>query len=216
MADLTYLMDGRLYVNLTSRCALRCRFCFKWQKRPDFFGHELLMAKADEPTVDEVDAAIAAGPAHRELVFCGLGEPLERIDDVVEIATRYKARGGGKVRVNTSGVQARVPDDSQLARLAACIDGLAISLNAPDAETYTEVCEPAHGRGFSDVLQFVERSKRLFGVVVVTAVEYPGVDLAACRRLAARMGVSFGVRPYSAPGGDAAAERPPPVKLEGR
>lgn len=219
MADTTslvYLMDERLYVNLTSRCALRCQFCFKFQERPDFFGHDLLMATAHEPAVDEVDAAIAAGPAHRELVFCGLGEPLERLDDVVELATRYKMRGGGKVRVNTSGVPMRPPDDGELARLAACVDGLAISLNAPDATTYRSLCNPTRGRGFADILQFIERSKRLFGVVVVTAVDYPGVDLAACRRLATDMGVSFGVRPYSAPGDDAAAQRPPPVKLQGR
>lgn len=65
-ATAVYLMDGRLYVNLTSRCGLRCRFCFKWQERQDFFGHRLLMAREAAPPVDEVDRLILSAPDHTE------------------------------------------------------------------------------------------------------------------------------------------------------
>lgn len=204
-----YLLEDRLYVNLTSRCALRCRFCFKFQERPDFFGHRLVMTRDAEPSVDAVDAAIAAAPEHRELVFCGLGEPLERFDDVVELAARYKLRGGGPVRVNTCGVQVRPPSNEALARLAGCVDSLAISLNAPDRDAYETLCRPVRGGAYEDLSSFIERSKRVFATVILTAVDYPGVDIDACRRLASELGVPFGVRPYSDPRDNAAGGRPP-------
>lgn len=212
VAESVYQLDEKLYVNVTSRCLLHCRFCFKWQARPDFFGHQLLMSREAEPSLEELDRAIRDAPAHSELVFCGLGEPLERFEDVLELAARYKRRLGGRVRVNTSGVMTRPPDEAALARLASCVDCLAISLNAPDEVSYRELCRPARTGAYAELHAFITLAKRLFGTVLLTVVPYPGVDIDACRTVARDHGLPLGLRPYSAPDDEPGACRPPAVQ----
>ena len=204
-----YVLDGRLYVNLTSRCPLRCRFCFKFQDRPDFYGHPLLLREEDEPDVRAVEREIQAAPPHQELVFCGLGEPLERFPAVELLARRYKQSDGGPVRVNTCGQYLAHGDEASLVRLARWVDCLAISLNAPDAATYDALCRPSRPGAFDRLLAFVRVARDAFSTVLLTAVSYPGVDLKACRALAHQLGLPLGVRPYEAAEDGRTAVRPP-------
>lgn len=208
-----YMLDERLYVNLTSRCPLRCRFCFKFQDRPDFFGHELLMREEDEPDMRRVEREIRAAPPHRELVFCGLGEPLERLPAVEWLSRRYKQRGGGRVRVNTCGLYLTHGDEAHLLKLARWVDCLAISLNAPDAAAYEAVCRPKDPRAFDTLLEFVGIARESFPSVLLTAVSYPGVDLDACRALAHKLGLPLGVRPYVPSASEPGATRPPVTQV---
>lgn len=213
VAESVYRLDDRLYVNVTSRCALRCRFCFKWQDRPDFFGHHLLMSSEAEPSLEALDRAIRDAPPHSELVFCGLGEPLERFADVAELAARYRLRGGGRVRVNTCGVMTPPPVDAALRYLAAHVDCLAVSLNAPDRTGYDALCRPARPDAHPELMSFIERSRNIFSTVLLTAVAYPGADLEGCRRVAAELRLPFGLRPFSSPEPCGQATRPAPVRL---
>jgi TatD DNase family protein len=201
--ELVYRLRDRLYVNLTSRCDLRCRFCFKYQPREDFHGHALVMPASSEPTVDEVDERIASQPPFRELVFCGLGEPLKRLPAVQELARRHRRRGGSPVRVNTSGTYLLEGTVDELEGLARWVDTVSISLNAPTRSAFNALCRPYRPReAFASVVSFLEVAPRLFRHVVATAVAVPGVDLAACRDLAAAHDVPFAIRAYES------AERP--------
>lgn len=215
-AEVVYrLHDGRAYVNLTSRCPLRCRFCFKWQDRPDFFGHPLAITRDAEPDVEVVDRAIRGAPPHSELVFCGLGEPLERFAAVLELAKRYRLRDGGRVRVNTCGAVTPTPTEAALHELSLYVDSLCVSLNAPDRQCYDALCRPLHPGAHEALLLFIERARRHFSMLLLTAVPYPGVDIESCRRFAHELGLPFGVRPYSVPEDEEWTTRPPPTEGAG-
>ena len=57
--------------------------------------------------------------------------------------------------------------------------------------------QPEHGpEAFDALLAFVREAKAALPEVVVTAIDMPGVDIPACQRLAAELGVALRVRKY--------------------
>lgn len=205
--EYVYRLEGKLYVNLTSRCRLNCEFCFKFGFGPLFYGHRLLMTRAQEPTVAQVVEAIEEAGSSDELVYCGLGEPLERIDVATEVAKRV--RGMFKtIRLNTSGqydlpgpadpTGARFVEElARLQRLAATVDSVFVSLNAHDAVTYNKICQPKDPVGaFDRVLTFIRSARGLFPSVHATVVDTAQIDLEKCRALCLDLGVPLLVRPH--------------------
>ena len=83
---IVYQVKKALYVNLTNRCPCACRFCLR-QNAPGVYGSQSLWLER-EPTVQEVISALVQWDLDRypEVVFCGYGEPTERLDDLLEIA----------------------------------------------------------------------------------------------------------------------------------
>ena len=64
------------------------------------------------------------------------------------------------------------------------------SLNAADPETYQQLCRPCYGSdAWHAVVQFVQACVNVGLDTRVSVVEWPGMDLAACERLAGRLGV---------------------------
>ncbi|MBM4396314.1 MAG: YchF/TatD family DNA exonuclease [Deltaproteobacteria bacterium] len=202
---LAYVIRDSLYVNMTNRCTLRCTFCGKHRRArgpgSDYTvkGHDLRVGR--DPPVEAIVAAIEAeDPGRRsEVVFCGYGEPLLRLDDVRAIAGGLKAgRPGVRIRVNTDGLASLVHGRDVPAELAGLVDVVSVSLNAPDAATYARICPSRHGEAaFHAVCDFLRRAREVLPEVWATAVALPGLDVEACRRLAeATLGVRFRARPY--------------------
>lgn len=189
-----YRIRNSLYLNITNRCTNACTFC---AKRSDYHvkGHNLRLP--GEPGVAEVLAEIGDPTACDEVVFCGFGEPLLRLEEVKEIARAVKAKGG-RVRVNTDGLGNLVHGRNILPELAGLVDALSVSLNAPDARTYARICPNRYGEAsFPAILEFLREAPRHVPSVVATAVALPGLPHDAVRRLAESMpGVSFRLRPY--------------------
>ncbi|MDP8222002.1 MAG: YchF/TatD family DNA exonuclease [Candidatus Lernaella stagnicola] len=187
--------SGAKYVNLTSRCSNCCVFCIK---QPDFTlgEHYLYLDPDDEPTVQEVLAAVGDPSAYPEIVFCGEGEPTVRWDDMIAIAKELKKRGARRVRLNTNG-QAELIHGRALAReMKGAIDAVSVSLNAPDAAEYQRLCRSEFGeQAFAAVTDFIGQAKRYVPEVIATAVTQSGVDIEATRRFAETMlGVAFRAR----------------------
>ncbi len=193
---LVYPIRDALYINMTNRCTLRCTFCRKFQ---DWVvkGHNLRLP--EDPSVEAIRAALEAEGVERyaEVVFCGYGEPLRRIDAVIELARGLKERGL-KVRINTDGLANRVHGRDVLPELAGLVDAISISLNAPDAATYARICLSQFGESaYDDVCAFIRRARDFIPDVTATVVELPGMDIEACRRKAEdELGVRFRPRPY--------------------
>ncbi|OQY18149.1 MAG: radical SAM protein, partial [Desulfobacteraceae bacterium 4572_35.1] len=126
---IAYLIRNSLYLNITNRCSNHCTFCAKLR---DFNvkGHHLKLDH--EPDFTEVIAAIGDPSQYDEVVFCGYGEPLLRLELVKEIAAWLKQRQV-KVRINTDGQANLVYDRDITPELSGLIDEISISLNAPDA-----------------------------------------------------------------------------------
>jgi TatD DNase family protein len=193
-ATIAYKIRDSLYLNITNRCSNRCTFCPKFD---DFVvkGHELKLSH--EPSAAEVLAAVDDAAGFSEVVFCGYGEPLIRLDLVKEVAAELKRRDL-QVRINTDGQANLVHHRNILPELAGLVDVVSVSLNAADPETYQRLCNTPFGAaGFQGVCDFLVEAKRHIPQVVASAVTVPDLDVAKVRELAERLGVEFREREYA-------------------
>ena len=189
-----YKIRNSLYLNITNRCSNRCTFCPKFDELT-VKGHELKLSH--EPELAEVMAAVDAASDFDEVVFCGYGEPLIRLDLVLQVAAQLKGRGL-RVRINTDGQANLVHGRNILPELAGLVDALSVSLNAADPQTYARLCNTPFGEaGFPGVCDFLREAKRFVPEVVASAVALPGLDLEPIRALARELGVEFREREYA-------------------
>jgi len=193
-ARIAYRIRNSLYLNITNRCSNRCSFCAKFD---DFTvkGHYLLLDH--EPDFTEVMSAIGNPAGFDEVVFCGYGEPLLRLDLITEVSAALKQQGV-RIRINTDGQANLVHGRNILPELAGLVDCLSVSLNATDPESYARLCNTPFGAaGFPGVCAFLSEAKKHIPLVVATAVTVPGLDVAAVQRLAESLGVEFRAREYA-------------------
>jgi TatD DNase family protein len=191
---IAYKIRNSLYLNITNRCSNRCTFCAKFN---DFTvkGHNLLLNS--EPSFEEVMAAIGQPEGIDEIVFCGYGEPLIRLDLVKQVASELKQRGYN-IRINTDGQANLVYKRNILPELAGMVDSISVSLNAPDAATYIRLCNTPFGEaGFLGVCDFIKEASAHIPQVIASAVTVPGVDIEACQVVAESLGAEFRAREYS-------------------
>jgi TatD DNase family protein len=193
--QIAYKIRDSLYLNITNRCTNACIFC---AKRRDFHVKGHLLRLSDEPSVPEILSHIEDPTKYDEIVFCGFGEPLLRLDVVKEISRQLKQRGV-KVRINTDGLANMVYGCNILPELAGLVDIVSVSLNAPDASSYARICPNRFGEAsFTALLDFLRDAPKYIPSVVATAVTLPGLDIDAVRRLAESIpGVSFRGRSYN-------------------
>jgi len=191
---IAYQIRDSLYLNITNRCTNRCIFCAKFHGSV-VKGHEL---KLDyEPSFDEIIRAIGDPTRYAEVVFCGYGEPLLRLELIKELATWLKQQGV-RVRINSDGQANLVYDRNILPELAGLVDAISISLNAADAESYQRICQSSFGPdGYKAVKDFLRQAGKYIPEVTATAVTYPGIDITACEQMARKLGVAFRAREYN-------------------
>jgi len=188
--EIAYKIRDSLYLNLTNRCTNSCSFCVRFHK--DYVkGHNLRLH--DEPTEEELKDAIGDPSRYREIVFCGYGEPLLRLDTVKSLAKWIKGKGG-HVRVNTNGHGNLIHGRNILTDLRGIVDALSVSLDAQDEETYQRICAPTYTNAFREVVSFIREARTHIPSVQATVVEMEGVDIEKCRQLAGALGVPLRVR----------------------
>lgn len=192
-----YWLGNNLYLNITNKCSNRCIFCFRnFKNGVGDFVLKLEREPSAEQVITELKEAMGR-KAWKEIVFCGFGEPLERLDCLVEVAKWIRQSYGKPVvlRVNTNGhgYVLNAGRDVAAELKAAGVDKVSVSLNAQDEETYNEVCKPEFAGAYAAVLEFIEKAKGKLDVEV-TAVTTPEVDLHKVEDLAKRMGVKFRLR----------------------
>jgi len=191
---IAYELGEALYLNITNRCTNDCDFCIR-RTADGIGGHRLWLD--EEPGPEEVLRAVGDPTGYEEVVFCGYGEPLLRLDVVVEVSRAIKERGG-RVRVDTNGHANLVYGRNVVPDFARYVDEVSVSLNAQDAATYEKICHTVYGRrAFSAVLEFARECVRRVGPVTLTVVEWEGVDVDACEEIARRIGARLRVRKYS-------------------
>lgn len=196
---IAYPIRNSLYLNITNRCTNYCTFCAKF-KSYTVKGHYLRLK--DEPTFAEVIAAIGPDPEEKydEIVFCGFGEPLIRLDLVRQVGMHLKRRGC-KIRIDTDGLANLVHKRNVLSELMF-VDVISVSMNAPDSETYQKLIKTPFGdQAFPAILYFLKEAKKFIPKVIASVVAVPGLDIEACRKLAEEdIGVAFRVREYDSVG----------------
>ncbi len=194
--EITYQIRDSLYLNITNRCTNRCAFCVKFSS--DFVkGHRLRLSH--EPSAEELKKEIGDPRAFREIVFCGYGEPLQRLDVVKQIAKWVKDHGG-RVRINTNGHANLIHKRNIIPELKDLVDSISISLDAQDTETYNRICKPSFPEAYAEVLRFIHDVKEVVPDVQVTVVKLPDVDLKKCEAIAKELGVRLRVREFNVVG----------------
>ena len=198
---ITYPYKSGLYVNLTNRCPCACVFCLR-QYAESVTGQGSLWLER-EPTLEEVVAAIDSRNLEdcAELVFCGYGEPTERLDVLLATAAHVKAKKPDmKVRINTNGLSDLIHGEPTAQRLKGLVDVVSISLNSPDPEEYQRLCRPKFGlKSWQAMLDFAKDCRMYVPDVVMTIVGSPVTTpetQAKCRALAEGLGVRLRIRPY--------------------
>ena len=194
---LTYVVETGLYVNITNKCSNRCDFCIR-NNADGAYGSDSLWLER-EPTVDEVlDSVFSRNLAgFSEIVFCGYGEPSERLSDVRLIAEKIKAVCPDmKIRINTNG-QSDLISGFDTAPLYDVFDEVSISLNSSDAEGYQRICHSVYGvRAFDAILEFASNVKKYAGRVKFSVVReaLTESELCRCKKIADDCGVQLRIR----------------------
>lgn len=187
---IAYKIRDNLYLNITNNCTNECSFCVRFHT--DYVkGHNLRLK--NEPAERDLIKAISNPSDYKEIVFCGYGEPLLRLDVVKKVALWIK-ENKGFVRINTNGQGNLIHKRNILPELKGLVDSISISLNAQDEETYNRLCMPAFKGAYKEIINFIREAKKYIPKVQITVIDLEGVDIERCRGIAEELGVSFKVR----------------------
>ena len=199
MMTITYPVKKGIYVNMTNRCPCACTFCLR-QNGDSIYGSDPLWLDR-EPTVQEVCKSLDAWDLSQydEVVFCGYGEPTERLDDLLQVAAYLKAKGDIPIRINTNGLADLIHGESTAHRLERLIDTVSVSLNATNEEEYFRIVRPKFGIGsYKAMLAFTQACTQYVPHVVMTVVDVvtSPEEQERCRAICASIGATLRVRPF--------------------
>ena len=199
MMTLTYEGRNAIYVNMTNRCPCACTFCLR-QNKDHVFGADSLWLDR-EPTVSEVTCSIDTWDLSKydEIVFCGYGEPTERLDDLLAVAAHIKATSNKKIRINTNGLSDLINGEKTAHKLKGLIDSVSISLNATNKEDYQKLVRSKFGiDSFRAMLDFAKDCVSYVPEVIMTVVDVvtSKEEQEQSRRICDSIGATLRIRPY--------------------
>lgn len=198
---IVYWRNQSIYLNITNRCTNNCLFCVR-KYQTGVFGFNLQLEK--EPTKEEILNAINQInlEGFNEIVFTGFGEPLVRLNLVLELIKELKKQHPQKnIRIDTNGLvgiyfpKRNVAEELKEARL----DAISISLNAENSEIYDKICRPTTGsNSYQKLVDFITSCKDKFETKL-TVVDIPQIDITICSKFAEKLNLPLKIRQYSGP-----------------
>lgn len=199
MMTITYPVNKGLYINMTNRCPCNCTFCLRYNADGVYGSDSLWLDR--EPTVQEVCDSVDTWDLTQfeEVVFCGYGEPTERLEDLLLVAKYIKDKQDIKIRINTNGLADLIWQKQTASQLKGLIDTVSISLNTPNKEDYLKVVRPKFGVGSYDaMLNFAKDCTAYVPNVVMTVVDVvtSKEEQEQCRRICENIGARLRVRPF--------------------
>ena len=199
MMTITYEGRNSLYVNMTNRCPCACTFCLRHNKDHVFKADSLWLDR--EPTVKEVCDSLDTWDLSKydAVVFCGYGEPTERLDDLLEVAAYIKSKGDVKTRINTNGLSDLINGAKTAHRLQGLIDSVSISLNATNKEDYLSLVRPRFGtKSYEAMLNFTKDCTEYVPEVVMTVVDVVTTkeEQELSRKICESVGATLRIQPY--------------------
>ena len=198
--NIAYEAHGNLYLNITNRCTADCVFCLK-RYSDGVYGYNLRLSK--EPKLSEIikELSLLELSNYKEVVFTGFGEPLVRLDDVLEITKWFTTRGI-PVRLDTIGHAKLLYPDRNVARELAesGMRVVSISLNAQDADVYNQLCDPKYIKAYDKMLEFARDVSKAKMELRFTVVNLPVVDIEKCKKIAKEYCADLKVRGYGGTG----------------
>ncbi len=196
MADIIYVYREKVYLNITNRCPCKCIFCIR--SNGDGLGSADTLWHEKDPSAQEVMRAIESFDfsPYDEVTFCGYGEPLCALDNLILAGKYIKNKYNVKIRINTNGLGDIYNKKNTVPLLADFVDIISISLNAPNSKRYNEVSKPSYGEdAFNAMISFAKECKEKIPTVKFSVVDIISEDeIAECQRIADSMGISLRVR----------------------
>lgn len=194
---ITYEVGDGLYVNLTNRCTNACEFCIR--SVADGTYGELWLDR--EPTKEEILSSILGRELDKysEIVFCGYGEPMIRLDEILWVCTEVRKVNPIKLRINTNGHANLIHGRDVTPELAGKVDSVSVSLNASNAKDYDAVCHSDFGeKAFDALLDFASKAKKYVPSVMLSVVRgsIPDEDIEECKRVAGELDIALKIRTY--------------------
>lgn len=197
---IVYDVHDGLYINLTNRCPCACTFCLR--QTMDTVGQSGGLWLEHEPSLEEVKQAIDGVDLkhYTEIVFCGFGEPTERLDTLLQTAAYIKqVCPDKKIRINTNGLGDLVNGEPIAPKMRGLIDVVSVSLNTPNAEEYLELTRSKFGaQSFDAMLAFAKSAGEQGIEVVMTTVDttISHEEEAQCQAICDRIGARYRIRPW--------------------
>lgn len=190
-----YKIRDSLYINTTKNCTNECIFCVKFFQ-DTVKGHTLSLTK--DPTVEEVLAEIAKYKHdYKEVVFCGFGEPLLRLDFIKTVASDLK-KSNTYIRIDTNGHGNLIYKRDITPELKGLVDEVCVSLNTENETLYEKLCQPKiEGNIYQGIKDFIVAAKGVIPNVVITCLDMPEVNVEAVKKIAHQLGVDFRLRHYN-------------------
>lgn len=194
-----YEVYDNLYVNLTNKCPCACAFCLRQTR--DEMNHSGSLWLEREPGVEEVKAEFDKFDMqkYKEVVFCGFGEPTERLEDLLEIAAFVKDKFNKPIRINTNGLSDLIWQKDTAPMYKGLVDTVSISLNTPNKERYYELTRSKFGiDSFDAMLNFAGNVSKYVPHVVLSTVAttLTAEEEQQCAQICKRLGVTYRIRPW--------------------
>lgn len=204
---LVYVLDNKIYINLTNRCTNKCIFCLR-QDKSDVCGQEMWLDSEDFTAKDVIEQlcnyigkpSIPPHPYTSEITFCGYGEPTLKFDILKEVAKFIKDNYlETKIRLNTNGHANYIFKRNIVPELKGLIDVISVSLNGANALEYDELSQPNFKGAYDEVKKFIKACVGEGIETVATVVEgYKGrhLDLKKCEKIVTDLGAKFRIREW--------------------
>lgn len=193
--NLVYILDGKIYINLTNMCTNDCIFCLRRDK-DDVCGQDMWL-KSEKITSEDVieqlnkyEDKIAKG-----VTFCGYGEPTMKFEVLKQVAEYIKHNYPDTfIKVNTNGHGNVINKKDILPELKGLVDEFSISLNAQNSDLYKELSQPKIDNAYEAMKDFAKKAYEngfKTTLSVVSGYKDYDVDLALCEKIAKDLHASF-------------------------
>ena len=201
---LVYELDGKIYINLTNKCTNDCVFCLRKDK-DDVKGQTLWLDDENctaQDVIAQFEEILRLKPDtnNSEVIFCGYGEPLLKLDVLKGVAKYIKEKyPQTKIRINTNGHANYVYKRDIVPELKGLIDVISVSLNGESSKEYDELSQPVFEGAYDEVKKFIKScSDNGFETVASVVEGYKGrhLNLNKCEQIATDLGAKFRVREW--------------------
>ena len=195
-----YELEGKLYINLTNLCSNDCVFCIRAIK-DDVVGANLFL---DTEVLDVNEVKKQLDNMHpedfQEIVFCGYGEPILKLEELKETAKYIKETYPHlKTRINTNGQGNLIHKRNIVPELKPYIDSVSISFNGENKEVYDKISLPKIDNAYEGMKEFIKEcvnAKIETTATIVTGYKDYAVDLESCKAQIGALGAKFRERPW--------------------
>ena len=197
-----YYLGNSMYINVTNLCTNECVFCIK-SATDSVGGVNLVLDEENfshEDIIREIKSTLIENT--KEIVFCGYGEPLIKLDIVKNVAKFIKQNYPDvQVRINSNGHGNLIHKRNIVPELVGLIDKISISLNAENAELYQELSNSRYDAQtvYPAVKDFIyECSKAGIDTTatIVTGFGDYKIDVEKCKKITEELGAKFRIREW--------------------